>query len=128
MSTKSNAQKLLIKEGYRVLFVHPPENQAALLGDLPPRITVVEDADSPVDFILAYIADRRELEKHLGELKKRLKPRGLLWIAYHKGTSKIKTDINRDTINGYAHTLGMEGIAMISMDDDWSALRIRISS
>ena len=127
MSTKSNAQKLLIKEGYRVLFVHPPENQAELLGEMPPKITVVEDAVSPVDFILAYIADRKELEKHLGELKKRLKPRGLLWIAYHKGTSKVKTDINRDTINGYAHSLGMEGIAMISMDDDWSALRLRIS-
>jgi hypothetical protein len=128
MPTKSNAQKLLIKEGYLVLFIHPPENQSELLGELPSKITVVDDANSPVDFILAYIADRRELEKHLGELKKRLKPRGLMWIAYHKGTSKVKTDINRDTINGYAHTLGMEGIAMISLDDDWSALRIRISN
>ncbi len=128
MSTKSNAQKLLIKEGYRILFVHPPENQAELLGEMPAKVTVVEDAGTPVDFILAYIADRRELEKHLGEMKMRLKPRGLLWIAYHKGTSRVKTDINRDTINGYAHTLGMEGIAMISLDDDWSALRIRISS
>ncbi len=128
MSTKSNAQKLLIKEGYRVLFIHPPENQDELLGEMPTKITIVEDADPPVDFILAFIADRRELEKHLGELKQRLKPKGLLWIAYHKGTSKVKTDINRDTINGYAHTLGMEGIAMISLDDDWSALRIRISS
>ncbi len=128
MSTKSNAQKLLIKEGYRVLFIHPPANQAELLGELPPSITIAEDAASPVDFILASIADRRELEKHLGELKQRLKPKGLLWIAYHKGTSKVKTDINRDTINGYAHTLGMEGIAMVSMDDDWSALRIRVTS
>jgi hypothetical protein len=128
MPTKSNAQKLLIKEGYLVLFIHPPENQSELLGELPSKITVVDDANSQVDFILAYIADRRELERHLGELKKRLKPRGLMWIAYHKGTSKVKTDINRDTINGYAHTLGMEGIAMISLDDDWSALRIRISN
>ncbi len=128
MSTKSNAKKLLIKEGYRVLFVHPPVNQAELLGELPPDVTIVADADSPVDFILAYIADHKELEKHLGELKKRLKPKGLLWIAYHKGTSKVKTDINRDTINGYAHTLGLEGIAMISMDDDWSALRMRIAN
>ncbi len=128
MPAKNNVQKLLIKEGYRVLFVHPPQNQAGLLGELPPGVSVVDDAESLVDFILAYIADRKELEKHLGELKTRLKPRGLLWIAYHKGTSKIKTDINRDTINGYAHTLGMEGIAMISMDDDWSALRLRISN
>ncbi len=128
MPTKSNAQKLLIKEGYRVLFLHPPENQAALLGALPPDITIVDDASSAVDFILAYIADRKELEKHLAELKKRLKPKSLLWIAYHKGTSKVKTDINRDTINGYAHSLGMEGIAMISLDDDWSALRLRVSN
>jgi hypothetical protein len=50
----------------------------------------------------------------------------MLWVTYHKGTSKVKTDINRDTINAYASTLGMQGVAIISIDDDWSALRLKL--
>jgi hypothetical protein len=38
----------------------------------------------------------------------------------------VKTDINRDTINAYAASLGLQGVAMISIDDDWSALRLKI--
>jgi hypothetical protein len=49
----------------------------------------------------------------------------MLWVTYHKGTSKVKTDINRDTINAYAHSIGWEGVAMISIDDDWSAMRLK---
>jgi len=127
MPEKSNAQKLLIKEGYKVLFLHPPQNNASLLGPLPAGMEVVSGMATPVDLILAYIVDRKELEKHLEQLKGLLKPNGLLWIAYYKGTSKIKTDINRDSINAYAQGMGLQGVAMISMDDDWSALRLKLS-
>ena len=48
-------------------------------------------------------------------------------ITYHKGTSKTKTDINRDSINTYAQTIGLVGVAMISIDDDWSALRLKVA-
>jgi len=127
MPDKTNTQKLLIKEGYRVWYIHPPQNIAELLGDLPGGAEVVNHPEAPVDFILAFIVDRKELEKHLGELKQMIKPKGLLWIAYYKGTSKIKTDINRDSIHAYGRTLGLEGITMISLDDDWSAMRFKFA-
>ncbi len=37
-----------------------------------------------------------------------------------------KTDINRDSIVEYARSIGMEGVAMISIDEDWSALRLKL--
>ena len=52
----------------------------------------------------------------------------ILWVTYYKSTSKFKTDIHRDSINAYSHTLGMEGVAMISIDQDWSALRLKVFS
>ncbi len=125
MSEKTNAQKLSIKEGYRVMFIHPPANNSSLLGELPPNVTLAAGSETGVDFILAYIVDRKELEKHLADLKTRLKPKGLLWVAYYKGTARVKTDINRDTINAYAKTLGLEGVFMISLDEDWSAMRLK---
>jgi len=45
---------------------------------------VVSGPGAPVDCVLAYIVDRKELEKHLAELKECSKPKGLLWIAYYK--------------------------------------------
>jgi hypothetical protein len=128
VADKTNAQKLLIKEGYQVLFLHPPQNNAELLGALPAGVEVVSGMETPVDLILAYIVDRKELEKHLEQLKGLIKPKGLLWIAYYKGTAKIMTDINRDSINAYARTFGLEGVAMVSLDNNWSAMRFRFAA
>ncbi len=35
-------------------------------------------------------------------------------------------NINRDSIAEYALSLGLEGVAIISVDDDWSALRLKL--
>ena len=80
----------------------------------------------PVDVIQLFVANRAELEAQLPGLKLLLAPKGMIWVTYHKGTSKVKTDINRDSINAYAHSIGLEGVAMISIDEDWSALRLKL--
>ena len=49
----------------------------------------------------------------------------VLWLAYPKGTSKIKTDINRDTIRVTGEKFGITTVTAISIDDTWSALRFR---
>jgi hypothetical protein len=50
---------------------------------------------------------------------------GVLWIAYAKGTSKKASDINRDTIREYAASIGLDTVAQIAIDGDWSALRLK---
>jgi hypothetical protein len=35
-------------------------------------------------------------------------------------------DINRDSIAAYAATIGLQAVAMISVDEDWSALRLKV--
>lgn len=125
MSEKTVAQKLLIKEGYTVLLVNPPADLSALLGGLPAGVNTSPPAGVAVDFILAFIANRAELEAALPALKPRMKPGGLLWVAYHKGTSKVKTDINRDSIYAYGLTIGLTGVAMVAINEDWAALRMK---
>ena len=36
------------------------------------------------------------------------------------------SDINRDNIAAYASTLGLQAVAMISVDEDLSALRLKV--
>ena len=49
----------------------------------------------------------------------------VLWFAYPKGTSKIKTDINRDILRATGEEFGITTVTAISIDETWSALRFR---
>ena len=126
MSDKSIAQKLFIKPGSKFLLVNPPSGYLALLGDLPAGTLLLNDSSCLVEAIQVFVKDRAELEAQLPRLKELLVSKGMIWVTYYKGTSKVKTDINRDTINAYAHSIGLEGVAMISIDQDWSALRLKL--
>jgi len=67
-------------------------------------------------------------KEYLGFLEKELKniePDSVLWFAYPKATSGIKTDINRDTIRVTGEEYGITTVTAISIDDTWSALRFR---
>jgi len=126
MSDKTIVQRLFIKPGCKFLLVNAPRGYQAQKGELPKGASVVAQTTSPVDLIQVFVANRKELEAQLPKLKKWLAPQGSLWVTYYKGTARIKTDINRDTINAYAQTIGLQGVAMISIDEDWSALRLKI--
>jgi hypothetical protein len=126
MSDKSIAQKLFIKPGSKFLLVNPPEGYSNRMGNLPEGTILLSDSSCLVEAIQVFIANRKELETQLPQLKELLAQKGMLWVTYHKGTSEVKTDINRDTINAYAHSIGLEGVAMVSIDDNWSALRLKL--
>ncbi len=126
MSEKTIVERLFVKPGNSFLLINPPTGYTVMLGNLPPGTRLVSEANQPVDIIQAFVTNRSELEQQLPKLKQLMLPKGILWVTYYKGTSRVKTDINRDTINAYAQTIGMQGVAMISIDDDWSALRLKL--
>jgi hypothetical protein len=67
-------------------------------------------------------------EAYLDFLKNQLKNievDSVLWFAYPKGTSKIKTDINRDKLRMTGEEFGITTVTAISIDETWSALRFR---
>jgi hypothetical protein len=111
MPEKTVAQRLLIRSGYRILLSSTPPGFPEALGALPPdAMILVEPADS-ADLILVFTRSRQELESRLPGLRSFLGARTLLWVAYLKGTSGIKTDIHRDIIREYAASIGLEGIS-----------------
>jgi hypothetical protein len=125
MSEKSIVQKLSIKPGSKFLLITPPSGYTILMGELPQGVSLLRESSILVEGIQVFVANRAELEAQLPPLARLLSPKGMLWVSYHKGTSKVKTDINRDSINAYANSLGLQGVAIISIDDDWAALRLK---
>lgn len=125
MSDKTTPQKLLIKPGKKILIINPPQDYDEVINPLPEGVTRLSELSSSADFIQVFVKDRKELESWLPQVKDLINPSGIFWVTYYKGTSKHKTDINRDIINAYGSTIGLQGIAMISIDEDWSALRMK---
>jgi hypothetical protein len=116
-----------MKENYVVLLVNEPEGYKARLGKLPKNVSLVSKPSGQVDFIQVFISSKSDLESQLGRLKAFLKPQGLLWVTYPKGTSKKNADVNRDIIREYAESIGLQAVALVAVDETWSALRLKIT-
>jgi hypothetical protein len=74
---------------------------------------------------LVFINNNEEYLDFLQTNLKNIEVDSVLWLAYPKGTSKIKTDINRDTIRVTGEEFGITTVTAISIDETWSALRFR---
>ena len=74
---------------------------------------------------LVFINNNTEYLEFLKANLKNIESDSVLWFAYPKGTSKVKTDINRDTIRVTGEEFGITTVTAISIDNTWSALRFR---
>lgn len=79
-----------------------------------------------VEFFLAFVTKQQEADDLTKKVVPLIAGDGVVWFAYPKGTSKkYKCEFNRD--NGWAMLgkQGYEGVRMVAIDEDWSALRFR---
>jgi len=126
MSDKTLVQKMLIKKGQRVLLLNAPEGYAARLTGPPEGVVIETTLSGQADVVQYFVTSKKQLESKLAAVKTALKPGGILWITYPKLTSKLAADISRDAINAYAATLGLVGVAMVAIDEDWAGLRVKV--
>lgn len=75
--------------------------------------------------MLVFINNKKEFTDFLENSLDKVEHDSVLWFAYPKGTSKIKTDINRDIIRVIGEEYGITTVTAISINDTWSALRFR---
>ncbi len=79
--------------------------------------------------ILAFVQTEVEIRNIASMVPNSLIEDGLLWLAYPKKTSrKYNVSIHRDAGWDPLGKISFEGVRLISIDDDWSALRFRHSS
>jgi hypothetical protein len=119
-------KKLGIKPGLRVAFVSAPEGFDRLLGDLPDGVAVRSRLGGPLDVIVFFTQNRRELETRLPALRRAMDPAARLWIAWPKRSSGVETDMTEGAVRelGLANRLVDNKVAAI--DDTWSGLQLVI--
>ena len=117
------AKKLGIKQNYKVVLYHPPENYFDLLSDIP-NAEIIEDLKTEtVDFIHMFCRSFDELNMAVDRYKNTLKKNGMLWVSWPKGASKFKTDLKRDMIREHLLKTGLVDVKVAAIDENWSGLK-----
>ncbi|WP_219132815.1 DUF3052 family protein [Janthinobacterium sp. UMAB-60] len=123
MPEKTVAEKMYVKNAKVLAVLNDGGEHGELLAQLPPERRVSEGESA--DWILLFARSRAELEQYLPTARARLAPGGAVWVAYRKGGIKAGSDIHRDDIRSFAPTIGLDSVAMIAIDSEWSALRLK---
>ena len=121
-STAPLAKKLLIKPGNTSAPINAPRNYKALLGPLPDGAEVVARAPSSgANLVHLFVTTAAELETQLPRAKQAMAKGGGIWVSWKKGG---KTEVSRDTIRVAAEDLGLDTVRAVSIDDEWSAIKL----
>jgi hypothetical protein len=119
--------KMKLKDETEILVLNAPASFEPELA----RLRGVTVHRSPADvkgvaFALAFVTTPSEVETASRAVAKKTKGDALVWFAYPKGTSKkYRSEINRDAGWDALGKAGFEGVAMVAIDEDWAAKRVR---
>lgn len=125
MGSSALAKKLQIKPGQRMVIINAPEGYLEELKPLPEGAELAEKPEGTFDFVQLFVRSLDELDRLAPTAIGAARREGLLWITYPKQSSKVKTDINRDTAWKAMDKTGWRPVANVAVDDVWSALRFR---
>ena len=113
------ASKLQIKRGMSVALVNVP---AGLMATIAPE-AAAED-EFAADVLIFFARDTTEFKAASQHLAEAVRRDALTWLAYPKGR-QLGTDLNRDIVREALATQGAQTVRQVSLDDVWSALRLR---
>ena len=111
--------------GCKALALNAPQDYFQLLAPLPEDVEFSDSPGEALDFVHLFVKDQAQLDANIEAALAAVKYDGLLWISYPKGSSGVKTDINRDSLWEILLEKGIRPVTQVSIDKTWSALRFR---
>jgi hypothetical protein len=120
-------QKLNLKDHAEIVVLNTPDSfEPELSGLRGVRVRKSLSGVSRIFFSLAFVTRQQEVDALGKAIAKLAEGDAIVWFAYPKGSSKRYTcDVNRDTGWKILGAAGFEGVRMVAIDEDWSAVRFR---
>ena len=118
-------KKMKLKPGQRAAIINAPSGYVETLQPLPAEVELAEELMGTFDWVQLFVKTQAELEQVIAQVRAALKPAGMLWITFPKGTSKIQTDLTRDKGWDALQAIDLKWINLISVDETWSAFALR---
>lgn len=123
--TSSLAKKMNIKPGKTIEVINSPTELKERLALEFSENTVTFGQGEYSGVVLIFISNKDQLNKLVFPLLPELSGEYPLWLAYPKGTSGVKTDVNRDVLWKLMETPGWGPARIIALDDTWACLWFR---
>ncbi len=121
-------KKLNYKGQENVVIINSPDSFEVNIRSLEDTSKVLRSTESIdlISFAVAFATKQVEVDKIAETIGPKLHGDAVFWVCYPKGTSKKYTcDFNRDTGWASLGEYNLEGVRMVAIDEDWSALRFR---
>jgi len=119
-------KKLGIKEGFRVALVGAPDGFRVELEDLPTGVSFLTSVQGQLDFVLFFAKTRAELTRNFSRLAAKLKPAGMLWVAWPKKASGVATDLSEGAVREIGLDAGLVDVKVCAVNEVWSGLKFVI--
>ena len=125
-------KNLLVKLNYkgqkRIALINAEENFTFSFSNELKDVMIDKEIDPryPYSFIILFVKSISEVELITPIALHNLMADGILWFCYPKNSSKkYNTDLDRDHGWKALNDSGLHGVRMVSIDEDWSAMRFR---
>ena len=115
-------KKLGLKPGMKACVLQPPEDYFDLIEGVSDDVHFIELADE-MDFIHYFSMAGAQLALDFPLLKQRINKKGMIWISWPKGTSKVNTDLNSNMVRKIGLDAGLVDVKVCSVDEIWSGLK-----
>jgi hypothetical protein len=119
---KSVAAKARVKPGTAVAVLNAVPGIVESLR-LPKDVAFVPPRKA--DLLFLFVNSRAELESRMPRAVAALAANAALWVFFRKGSKTATLDMNRDDVWAVAKRLGMSPLGLVSVDETWSAFRLR---
>lgn len=125
-------QKLVEKLNYkgqeRIALINADDSFTSTIAKDLPNVIIDREIDQryPYGFIIVFVKSNLDVNRITCIVLHNLIADGVLWFCYPKKSSKkYKPDLDRDHGWNILNNSGFHGIRIVSIDDNWSALRFR---
>lgn len=125
MTGRSVAEKAHVKTGTTIAVLDPVAGIVDSLG-LPDSVAFVEPGQAQVVFL--FVRTRAELESRMPATVAGLAAGAALWVFFLKGAKSAGLDMGRNDVWAIAERLGLRPLGLVSVNDEWSAFRLRQGS
>lgn len=121
-------KKLNYKDFKRIAVINAGEEFIKTVNNELKEVIIDKEVDlrCPYGFMIFFVSSPDEVEQFAPVAVHNLTADGILWFCYPKKTSKkYSPGLDRDHGWKTLNNTGFHGIRMVSIDDDWSAMRFR---
>lgn len=117
-------KKLGIKQGSTVALVNAPRDFMETLGELPSQVKFGTRPSEKSDVIIWFVTSQQQFLPKLEKMA--ASNRGnILWVAWPKKASGIKSDLTETIIRAKSLPYGIVDVKVCAIDNTWSGLMFR---